>query len=103
MKAKVKETGKVIEVTRNRYAMPTKDSGASYTYLGEDGKNYLDTDLDFINVYPDWQQVRIQAAIAAMQGLLSTERLCTFPNRDIAKYSVSQADALIEELKKKED
>lgn len=47
----------------------------------------------------DWQQVRIQASIAAMQGF------CTNSSVDLeidklAKLSVEQADALIDELKK---
>lgn len=70
MKAKVKATGKVIEATINKCAVPVQGCGASSIYQGDDGKTYYDTELDFINVYPDWQQVRIQAAIAAMQGFV---------------------------------
>lgn len=53
---------------------------------------------DWSNI--DWEQVRIQAAIAAMQNLCGCERYWSYPEEDIAKYSVKQADALIEELKK---
>lgn len=99
MKAKVKATGKVIEATINKCAVPVHGCGASSIYLGEDGKTYLDTELDFINVYPDWQQVRIQSSIAAMQAYILN------PHRDgriedLAKISVKFSDALIEELKK---
>lgn len=100
MKAKVKETGEVIEVHINKCAIPVQDCGASSIYLGDNGKTYLDTELDFLNVYPDWQQVRIQASIAAMQGILSNERRIA-NMEDTASSSVMYADALIEELKKK--
>lgn len=100
MKAKVKETGEVIEVHINKCAIPVQGCGASSIYLGDNGKTYLDTELDFLNVYPDWQQVRIQASIAAMQGILSNERRIA-NMKDTASSSVKLADALIEELKKK--
>lgn len=99
MKAKVKETGKVIDVTLNRCSVPVQGCGATSVYKGDDGKTYFDTELDFIHVYPDWQQVRIQASIAAMQGIIAN------PHRDgiiedLAKLSVEFAEALIKELKK---
>ena len=58
----------------------------------------------------DWQQVRIQAAIAAMQGILSndcsvqsvmnmSEKVHRLPSDILATMAVSQADALVEELK----
>jgi hypothetical protein len=62
------------------------------------------------NYTTDWQQVRIQAAIAAMQGMLSndcsvqsvmdmSEKVHRLPSDILATMAVSQADALIEELK----
>lgn len=58
----------------------------------------------------DWQQVRIQAAIAAMQGIMTNyEYIQEFnyssPNveamrKDIAKACRSYADKLVEELKR---
>ena len=58
----------------------------------------------------DWQKVRIQAAIAAMQGMLSndcsvqsamdiSEKVRRLPSDILATTAVSQADALVEELK----
>lgn len=58
----------------------------------------------------DWQKVRIQAAIAAMQGMLSndcsvqsamdiSEKVRRLPSDILATMAVSQADALVEELK----
>ena len=52
-----------------------------------------------------WQDVRERAAIAAMQGILCTpivEGIDPNPSKEhIAELAVAQADALIEELKKK--
>lgn len=48
----------------------------------------------------DWQQVRIQAAIAAMQTIADTLGSIDYNKELIAKHAVELADALIEELKK---
>ena len=47
----------------------------------------------------DWQQVRIQAAIAAMQGILVSPAAEVMTNEEVALYSVNTADALVEALK----
>ena len=100
MKAKIKETGKVVEVTINNCAMPVQGTGARAVYKGDDGGTYFDTELDFIHVYTDWHQVRIQAAIAAMQAMISRLNLPYGEVDDCACDAVKYADALIEELKK---
>lgn len=102
MKAKVKATGEVIDVEIDKCAVPVIGNGSSYVYLGSNGKAYLDIQLDFINVYPDWQHVKVQAAIAAMKGFCSNDKYCVYTEDDIAKYAVKQANALIEELKKED-
>ena len=47
----------------------------------------------------NWQQVRIQAAIATMQGLLSNEKQVHIKVSEAAYMSVLYADALVKELK----
>ena len=47
----------------------------------------------------DWQQVRIQAAIAAMQGILSNQSSVVVRDEVVIRESVSLADALVKELK----
>ena len=47
----------------------------------------------------DWQKVRIQAAIATMQGLLSNEKQVHIKVSEAAYMSVLYADALVKELK----
>ena len=49
----------------------------------------------------NWVEVRNQAAIAAMQGLLANNSLLGNGN-EYVRISVEYADALIEELKKGE-
>lgn len=98
MKAKVKETGKVIDVKLNMNSKPVVGTGASHVFEGSDGKTYFDTELDLKNVYPDWQNVRIQAAIAVIQGAWA--RTISLTYEELAQYAVKQADALINELKK---
>lgn len=107
MIAKIKATGKVIKVTLNKCAIPVSGCGATSVYEGDDGKTYFDTELDFVHAYPDWQQVRIQASIAAMQGFYASNDIVNIARSDvkgmkefIAELAVEQADALIEELKK---
>lgn len=104
MKAKVKETGKVVEVEKiiEYSELPGTSFGTDYEYYKDEAnqKTYNEDELDFINVYPDWQQVRIQASIAAMHGFCANYQLGGNDSNKIAVWSVEQADTLIEELKK---
>lgn len=45
-------------------------------------------------------KIRVKAAIAAMQSLMLNP---TFSEKEVAERAVKQADALIEELKKKDN
>jgi len=76
---------------------------------GTENDYYYYEDLDFSNTI-DWEQVRIQAAMYAMQGQLanqvltenmieSVENVTDFP-KVVANASVRFADALVAELKK---
>lgn len=107
MKAKVKATGKVVEAVIDKCSVPVSGYGAKFVYDCSDGKKYFDTELDLVNVYPDWQQVRIQAAISAMNGLLTVTSAERYTLRikpgQIAKDANEYADALINELKRELD
>jgi hypothetical protein len=48
----------------------------------------------------DWQSLRNQAAIAAMQGVMNFFGSIDYNRETIAKLAVEQADALIKELRK---
>ena len=102
MRARIKATGEILEIL---------DIGVSgkYFYLSND-KKYSRNELEFLSETIDWQHYRIQAAIAAMQGMLSSketmmsitaktkERNISVP-KALAILAVVDADALIAELK----
>lgn len=106
MKARIKTTGKIVEV-ENLY-----DDGTALVK----GRYFKVSELDFFEYFEtiDWEQRRYELAKAAIQGILSTEEevnfacACTeYKENDkhtvpkaVAQYAVSCADALIEELKK---
>jgi hypothetical protein len=51
----------------------------------------------------DWEQVRVEAAISAMQGVLESGKLGMVLEASpdmVAKQAVRMANALVEELKK---
>lgn len=49
----------------------------------------------------DWQRVRVEAAIAAMQGMYANPTYNDTPQDYMAGLATAQADALIAELQKK--
>ena len=51
------------------------------------------------NYTTDWQQVRIQAAIAVMRELCVQPEYNSLSENIVAAYSVRYADALVEKLK----
>lgn len=113
MKARIKETGVLIDV------IPRININALYNgdnlYVC-DNKVFRECELDFLNVgnlVIDWEQRRYELAKAAMQGILSNEEevryACseadykkgekhTVP-KGIARFAIACADALINELK----
>ena len=114
MKAKLKKTGEIINIAE--YDMVKLDKcdshGCNIEVPYEEVEQFYDdkgVPLGMPIVFPsvsesksdiDWQQVRIQAAIAAMQGFCANSILGATAACRIAKLTVDQADALIEELKK---
>lgn len=82
MKAKIKATGQIIELCPYVYDI--------------DGNDFLLEEVELLD-NPNWQQVRINAAIAAMQGMTPE-----WGNnaRQYAEWAVQVADALVAELKK---
>ena len=100
MKARIKATGEIFELCPYVYDI--------------DGNDFLLDEIELLN-NPNWQHYRIQAAIAAMQGMMSSEFYCNTKTRNDSNYTkyrekwgvnqitreaVAYADALITELKK---
>ena len=98
--------------------MKCKDCTMDCHYRTSDGEKECVFPTSTIQLPDEWHSVRIQAAIAAMQGtitiLSSSDRYAfteivvegykgkekTYP-KEIAQFAVACANALIEELKKK--
>ena len=98
MKARIKETGEIIEV-KSLYPV-------TYSRLDCNGKiaeEYDEDELELLNKTEDkhWQDVRERAAIAAMQGVMDFFGSIDYNKETIAKLAVEQADALIDKLKEK--
>jgi len=97
MKAKIKKTGEIVNLAD--YAVITLESHDSWG-------NPIEIKPEEVELIQEptedehWQDVRERAAIAAMQGLINAFSLSA-KEEQIALCAVKQADALIEELKKK--
>ena len=98
MKARIISTGEVIKIAD--YARVTLDKFDDYGNPIEVSFEDIELIKDSSSTI-DWQQVRIQAAIAVMKGLISNPDDFTTNQSPsgIAKKSVMFADALVEELK----
>lgn len=102
MKAKVIETGDIIEVS---LVKNTKS-----TYVDSNNNFYPDTALEFIPEI-DWEQRRFELVKAIIPGILSNELLITRLEKTIpeiqdegnidviASLAIGYADAVIKELK----
>lgn len=100
MKAKVKNTGEIVDISPNGVASMQRTCAK---YVTKDGREYIDLALEILpNI--DWEQRRYEIAREAMNGFISAPVVDgAVPNpsfKDIATFSVRLADALIKELKK---
>jgi hypothetical protein len=104
MKARVKSTGVLVDVTPqlNINSQHSRD----YLYVC-DNMVFKECELDFSAI--DWEQRRYELAKSAMQGILSdinqSHYACSEENyekyipKGIARFAIVCADALINELK----
>lgn len=115
MKAKIRKTGEIVDIIYY-YNFSTARSPKDYvSYIDSQG---VEHDRESLNYYWDfepidedendahWQGVRERAAIAAMQGAISNQKIVlalannTIIN-NIATFAICLADALVEKLKEK--
>lgn len=101
MKAKVKDTGEVVDVKFAVHPNPAVDE--TYWWCKDKQESYHKSELDFIECDIDWEQRRYEIAKDAMNSILTAPIIDGVnPNpsaEDVATYSVRLADALIKELK----
>lgn len=100
MKAKVKDTGEIVDV---RLAIhPNPDVADTYWWCKDKEESYHKSELDFMECDIDWEQRRYELAKEAMNGLLSAVVDGVNPSpsvEDTVTLSVTLADALIRKLK----
>ena len=101
MKAKIKDTGEIVDVKFSTHPNPAVDE--TYWWCKDKQESYHKSELDFMECDIDWEQRRYELAKEAMNGFLSAPVIAGVnPNpsfKDIATFSVRLADELIKELK----
>ena len=101
MKAKIKDTGEIVDVKFSTHPNPAVDE--TYWWCSDKQESYHKSELDFMECDIDWEQRRYELAKDAMSSILTapvTEGVNPNPSvEDVAMYSVKFADALIKELK----
>lgn len=111
MKAVIRKTGEVVEIISYSSLTKRNEILDYVDYIDSQGKEHPREPLNFywdFNTIPDekkdtlsttdWNQIRAQAAIGAMQVILGKNNYDTY--KDIASEAIRYADALVEELKK---
>lgn len=98
MKARVKSTGVLVDVTPQLNINSQHNN--NYLYVC-DNMVYRECELDFFSETIDWEQRRYELAKAAMQGFCSNSHEQGMSNDSYmtAQRSLSYADALIKKLK----
>ncbi|EHH01519.1 hypothetical protein HMPREF9441_00542 [Paraprevotella clara YIT 11840] len=103
MKARIKSNGHIVNVNETGERVISKN-GIERVYISDDcsGIYYSQSELEFLQTKNedtiDWNQVRIQEAIAETQAFCNDKTLSC---EKTSKMPVSQSDALVAELKKK--
>lgn len=103
MKARVKETGAIIDVIN--LSKIEVDCGEDVYVEQENMVAYKEDELEFLDVPKskdiDWKQRRFELIKAALQGLCANPEIYKMGvvESSIAVYAIEQANAVIEKLK----
>lgn len=106
MKARVKATGNIIDVSQGSSIITSKGVEKQYFDNDSEWDFYLQSELEFIHEKPqkdiDWEERRYEIAKAMMAALEKyNNNVSGFKNQtQQAQYAIECADALIAELKK---
>ena len=101
MKARVKATGKIVEVKYSRQMGPD----AVYRDLVT-GEHYMDFELSFLpeDGTPDyWTRLEHQYAGMAIGGMCGNTKYNDYAWDDMANFAIKAAHILVEKLKEKEE
>ena len=110
MKARIRKTGEIVEIISYSSLTSRNETLDNVAYIDSNGKEHPREPLNFYWDFEtitdgkednfsmiDWNQVRVQASIGAMQVILGKNNYDT--DKDIAAQAVGYADALVKELK----
>lgn len=116
MKAKVKKTGEIIDVSRTENIITSRGVEKQYFDNKREWCTYVKSELEFINEEPqrntDWEQRRYEIANNCIIGILENDEMvyltkeaglkknCRDFPKNVAEMAVAFADSLIAELKK---
>ena len=111
MKARIRKTGEIVEIITYSGSTVRNECIDKVSYIDSKG---VEHDRETLNFYwdfetipdveednsstIDWDQVRVQASIGAMQVILGKNNYNTY--KEIATEAVGYADALVKELRK---
>lgn len=97
MKAKVKTTGEIIDVSRTENIITSRGVEKQYVDNKREWCTYVQSELEFIKASDiDWEQRRYEIA----KDILAATYDFPMDGKSYAKVAVGVADALIAELKK---
>lgn len=101
MKAKVRDTGEIVDVKFAIHPNPAVDE--TYWWCKDKQESYHKSELDFMGADINWEQRRYEIAKDAMNGLLSSPAWVnpSFRVTEAAELAVEFANKLIKELKGK--
>lgn len=100
MKAKVKDTGEIVDVKFTTHPNPAVEE--TYWWCKDKQESYHKSELDFMECDIDWEQRRYELAKEAMNGLLCAIVDGVNPTpivEDTVNLSLTLADELIRKLK----
>lgn len=92
MKARVIETGKIVDVVANGNYYDTTDNK----------ERYYSYELDFNDTHDYWERLEHTYAGMAMQGIVEN-KIVTYSTNEICSMAATIAHALVENLKEKEE
>ena len=102
MKAKVKDTGEIVDVKFTTHPNPAVDE--TYWWCKDKQESYHKSELDFMENDIDWEQRRYELAKEAMNGILASPVLFESYKNNYSftlavTRSVKIADMMIKKLK----
>ena len=105
MKAKVKATGEIIDVSLTESIITSRGVEKQYVDNKREWCTYVQSELEFINKEPqreiDWEQRRYEIAKEAVRGIaLNSDCFTRIEIETTVNNALELADLLIAELKK---